>query len=96
MEPTEAITLAIAAPISVPATPNVDETTAAETAARALAKTWVRLGRTCTGALGRSVPAPSVGEEGVGGDDDEAISGAGILLSLPRRDGSAGSLAARS
>jgi hypothetical protein len=41
--------LAIAAPINVPATPNVEEMTAAETAASALAATWVKLGRVWRG-----------------------------------------------
>lgn len=36
--------LAMAAPINVPATPNVEEMTAADTAARALAATCVKLG----------------------------------------------------
>jgi hypothetical protein len=45
----DATMLAMAAPISVPATPNVDEMTAADTAASALAATWVKLGRTGRG-----------------------------------------------
>ncbi len=45
VEPTDATMLAIAAPMRVPATPKVDEMTAADTAARALAVTWMRLGR---------------------------------------------------
>ena len=44
VDPTEATMLAMAAPINVPATPNVEEMTAAETAARALAATCVKLG----------------------------------------------------
>ena len=39
------MTLAMAVPMSVPATPNVEEIRAAETAASALAATWVKLGR---------------------------------------------------
>jgi hypothetical protein len=45
VDPTEAITLAIAVPMSVPATPKVEEIRAADTAASALAATWVKLGR---------------------------------------------------
>ncbi len=44
VEPTDATTLAMAAPIRVPATPKVEEMTAADIAASALAATWVKLG----------------------------------------------------
>jgi hypothetical protein len=46
VEPTEATTLATAAPMKVPVTPNAPESTAAVTAANALAITWTKLGRT--------------------------------------------------
>jgi hypothetical protein len=53
-------------PINVPATPNSDEIRAADTAASALAATWVKLGRG--------------GREGLGGGPDEAMIGAELLL----------------
>ena len=39
--------------MSVPATPNVEEIKAAETAASALAATWVKLGRDACGEAAR-------------------------------------------
>jgi hypothetical protein len=55
---------ATAAPMKVPVTPNAPDSTAAVTAANALAITWTKLGRTC----GRAPPVggPSVGV-GTGG-----------------------------
>jgi hypothetical protein len=67
VEPTEATQLAIAAPINVPATPNVEEMTAAETAASALAATCVKLGLT--------------GRDG-GSDVEETMIGVELLLVL--------------
>ena len=65
VDPTEATMLAIAAPISVPATPKVDEMTAADTAASALADTCVKLGL--------------MGRDG-GPDVEETMIGVALLL----------------
>jgi hypothetical protein len=48
VEPTDATTLATAAPMKVPATPKAPDNTAAVTAASALATTCSRLGRMTT------------------------------------------------
>jgi hypothetical protein len=56
------MTLAMAAPITVPATPNVEEMTAAETAASALAATCVKLGLAGRGG------GPDVEETMIGGE----------------------------
>ena len=66
MDPTDANTLAMAAPMSVPATPNVEEMRAAETAASVLAATWMKLGR-----VGRVCEGP---------DPDDAMTGVQLLL----------------
>jgi hypothetical protein len=65
VEPTDATMLAMAAPMKVPATPNVEEITAADTAASALAATCVKLGRA------------GLGE---GPEVEETMSGAELLL----------------
>jgi hypothetical protein len=66
VDPIDATALAIAAPIKVPATPNVEEMRAADTAASALAATCVKLG----------LP----GWEGGGPDVEETMIGAELLL----------------
>jgi hypothetical protein len=54
------ITLARAAPISVPATPKNEATTADDTAARALAATWAALSEAFFGSSGEGWTAVSV------------------------------------
>jgi hypothetical protein len=66
VEPTEATTLATAAPMKVPVTPNAPESTAAVSAASALAITWTKLGRPDARGAGGSCEAVVCGGAGFG------------------------------
>jgi hypothetical protein len=63
---TVVITLARAAPISVPATPKYEATTADDTAARALAATWAALSEAFFGWSGEGRARVSVRGEDMG------------------------------